>query len=62
MANNLPEQIKYLIKNIQDKKVPVYNRQAYMGQLTDIYLEIEKTLKAYQLELYDYKEHHKKSS
>lgn len=51
----LPEQIKYYIKNIRDKKTPKSLRKNYMIALSDCHEEIEKTLKEYQLEIYDFR-------
>jgi len=51
----LPEQIKYYIKNIRDKNTPKSIRKNYMIALADCHEEIEGILKEFQLEIYDFR-------
>lgn len=46
----LPAQIQYLVENITNKKISVWNRQSFYNQLKEISEEISKVLRAYDTE------------
>lgn len=51
---NTPALIEYYIHEIEKKNVPLHHKKSYMQSLARIHRRIERTLKKYQLEYFDY--------